>query len=249
MHRDRVVIVTGAAAGIGLGIAQRFARDGHPTVMLDVQEDLLEREAGALEAEGGTVMARRVDVSKRDQIEAAYAEARAEFGRIGIVIANAGISTFRPFPSLDIETWQRTIDVNLTGIFHTVQPAVQDMIDGNWGRIVTISSQAAQSGGPLQVHYSASKGGVISMTKALARELAPHGITANTIPPSLVDTPQARRSEASGDFPGVELIAQMIPIARAGVPEDIANACAFLASDQASYVTGQVLGVNGGMYM
>jgi 2-hydroxycyclohexanecarboxyl-CoA dehydrogenase len=146
------------------------------------------------------------------------------------------------------EDWQRVIDINLTGVFHTVQAAVPDMIAANWGRVVTISSQAGQSGGPMQAHYSASKGGVIAMTKALARELAPNGITVNTIPPSLVETPQMHRSTETGEFP-LEMIVPMIPISRPGQPEEIAAACAFLASDDAAYITGQVLGVNGGMYM
>ncbi|MCJ8156602.1 SDR family NAD(P)-dependent oxidoreductase [Sphingomonas sp. LaA6.9] len=248
MNNNRVVVVTGAAAGIGLGIAERFAQDGHPTVMIDVQEDLLEQESKRLQAAGANVLACRADVANRAEIETAYSAARSRFGPISIVIPNAGIANFIPFLSMKIEDWQRVIDINLTGVFHTVQAAVPDMIEAKWGRIVTISSQAGQSGGPQQAHYSASKGGVIGMTKALARELAPHGITVNTVPPSLVDTPQARRSEAVGEFP-LEMIVQMIPISRPGQPSEIASACAFLASDEASYVTGQVLGVNGGMYM
>jgi 2-hydroxycyclohexanecarboxyl-CoA dehydrogenase len=230
------------------GIAQRFARDGHPTAMFDVQEELLEREADTLRSEGARIFTAKVDVAQRDQVDSAYAAVRSEFGPITIIMANAGISEFVPFDTMTLAVWQRMIDINLTGIFHTVQAALPDMTGAKWGRVVTISSQAAQSGGPRQVHYSASKGGVIGMTKALARELAVHGITVNTIPPSLVETPQMHRSTKTGDFP-LEMVVQMIPISRPGTPADIAGACAFLASDDASYVTGQVLGVNGGMYM
>lgn len=248
MHKDRVVVVTGAAAGIGLGIAKRFADDGHPVVMLDVQADLLEQEANALRDSGARVLARCVDVTNREQIDEAYASARKDFGPISIVIPNAGIAKFMPFTMMSAADWQLVIDVNLTGVFHTLQAGVQDMIDAGWGRIVTISSQAGQSGGPMQAHYSASKGGVIGMTKALARELAPSGITVNTVPPSLVDTPQLHRSIEAGEFP-LEAIVPMIPIARPGLPSEIASACAYLASEEAGYVTGQVWAVNGGMYM
>lgn len=248
MSNDRIVVVTGAAAGIGLGIAQRFARDGHPTAMLDMQEDLLKHEADQLRKSGARILTAKVDVANRDQLDEAYNAVRREFGPISIVVANAGISEFTTFPTMTLATWQRMIDVNLTGVFHTLQAAVPDMIDAGWGRIITISSQAGQSGGPQQVHYSASKSGVIGLTKALARELAPHGITVNTIPPSLVETPLMHRSTAQAGFP-LEAIVQMIPIARPGTPADIAGACAYLASDDANYVTGQLLSVNGGMYM
>lgn len=248
MNKEHVVVVTGAAAGIGLGIAKRFADDGHPVAMLDVQQEMLEKEADIFRAAGAKVLTRCVDVSNREQIDSAYADIRQEFGPISIVIPNAGIANFIPFTMMTTADWQRVIDINLTGVFHTVQAAVQDMIDAKWGRIVTISSQAGQSGGPMQAHYSASKGGVIGMTKALARELAPHGITVNTVPPSLVDTPQLHRSIKAGEFP-LEVIVPMIPIARPGLPSEIASACAYLASEEAAYITGQVIAVNGGMYM
>ncbi len=211
--------------------------------------DLESKVLAVLRAAGGKVLAHHADVSSRASVDAAYAAVRRELGPISIVIANAGISMSLPFLSTSLEAWQRMIDVNLTGVFHTLQAAAPDMVDRKWGRIVTISSQAAQSGAPDRAHYAASKGGVIGLTRALARELAPHGITVNTIPPSLVDTPLARAGEASGQVPPLEVIAQMIPIARPGTPEDIANACEFLCSDKASYITGQEINVNGGSWM
>lgn len=245
----QVVVVTGGASGIGLGVCRMFAGNGHPVAMLDVQEEALARESAALRESGAQLVARRVDITAREEIEAAYAEVRATLGPISIVIANAGISASADFQTMPLATWQHMIDVNLTGMFHTLQAALPDMVAAKWGRIVTISSQAAQSGAPDRAHYAAAKGGVIGLTRSLARELARHGITVNTIPPSLVDTPLARSGEKAGEVPPLEAIAQMIPIARPGTPEDIANACEFLCSDKASYITGQEINVNGGSWM
>jgi 2-hydroxycyclohexanecarboxyl-CoA dehydrogenase len=249
MSKDRVVIVTGGASGMGLGISRRFAETGHPVAMLDVQEDALERESTFLKASGAKVLGFKVDVSSREQIDAAYAAVRKALGPISIVIANAGISKSQKLLSMSIAEWQRMIDVNLTGVFHTIQAALPDMIQLRWGRVVTISSHAGQGGASDRAHYAAAKAGVIGLTQSVAREFAQHGITANTIPPSLVDTPLARHGVATGQVPPLEVIAQNIPIARAGTAEDIADACEFLCSDKASYITGQQIGVNGGAHM
>ncbi|HEY8386546.1 MAG TPA: SDR family NAD(P)-dependent oxidoreductase [Porticoccaceae bacterium] len=244
---ERVVVVTGGASGMGLGICKRFAELGHPVAMLDVQEQALARESTVLKNAGARIFAANVDVSDRRQVESAYSGIRAHLGPISIVIANAGISKAEDFLTMSVETWQRMIDINLNGVFHTIQAAAPDMVANKWGRIVTISSNAAQWGASDRAHYAAAKGGVIGLTKSLARELAKHGITVNTIPPSLVDTPLARAGEAAGEI-SIDMVAQHIPIARAGTPEDIAYACEFLCSDKASYITGQEINVNGGIY-
>lgn len=249
MSKERVVLVTGGASGIGLAVTRMFAGSGHPVAMLDVQGEALERESAALRKSGAKLLARKVDVSVRPQVDAAYAAVRKELGPIAIVIANAGISSAASFQTMSVETWQRMLDVNLTGVFHTLQPAISDMVAAKWGRIVTISSQAAQSGAQDRSHYSASKAGVIGLTRSLAREFARHGITVNTIPPSLVDTPLAREGERTGQVPPLEVIAQAFPISRPGTPEEIAAACEFLCSDKAGYITGQEINVNGGSWM
>lgn len=249
MTEKRTVVVTGGASGIGLGISRLFAANGHPVAMLDVQEEALDRESAVLRTGGANVLARKVDVADRAQIDAAYDAIRSALGPITIVIANAGISGTALFETMSFETWQRMIDINLTGVFNTLQAALPDMLAAQWGRMVTISSQAAQSGAPDRAHYAASKGGVIGLTRSLARELGARGITVNTIPPSLVDTPLAREGERLGQVPPLEIIAQHIPIPRPGTPEDIANACEFLCSDKAGYITGQEINVNGGSWM
>jgi len=249
MSQPRVVVVTGGAAGIGLGVVKRFAEKGHPVAMLDVQDETLESQSAAFRARGLKVLPCKVNIASRQQIDDAYATVRKEFGPIAIVIANAGYSRSVDFLKMSTDVWQDMINVNLTGTFHTIQAALPDMVERQWGRIVTISSNAAQIGANDRAHYAAAKGGVIGLTKALGRELARYGITVNTIPPSLVDTPMARRAVASGEVPPLEVLAQHIPIARPGTPDDIAGACEFLCSDNASYITGQQINVNGGNYM
>lgn len=246
---SRVAVVTGGASGIGLGVARRFGADGHRVAILDRDAAAAEAAAAELRKQGATVRAIETDVADRATVEEAYRQVRAELGPVEILVTSAGIEAFDPILDITPERWERIIAVNLTGTFHCVQAALPDMVAAGWGRIVTISSSSAQSGAPNMAHYVASKGGVIGLTKAFAHELARQGVTVNTIPPTLVDTPMARKAEERGDVPSIDMIGGMVPLGRAGTPEDIANACAFLCSDQAGYITGQVLGVNGGMYI
>jgi len=245
----RVAVVTGAGSGIGLGIADRLAGDGLAVALLDLDGDGVAKAAAELTAEGHTAWAHELDVADRDATERAYAAVRRDLGPIAVVVTSAGIEAFDPVLDITQAKWDRIVAVNLAGTFSSVQLAIPDMLAAGWGRIVTISSSSAQSGAPNMAHYVASKGGVIGLTKAFARELASHGITANTIPPTIVDTPMARKGAESGNVPGIEVLGQMVPIGRAGTPEDIASACSYLCSDEASYITGQVIGVNGGMYI
>ena len=191
----------------------------------------------------------KVDVTDRTAVDAAMATVRTELGRIEIIVTSAGFDEFASFTDITLDAWERMLAINLTGTFHCVQSVIPDMLAAGFGRIVTISSSSAQSGAARMAHYVASKGGVIGLTKALAVEFAPHGITVNTIPPGFIDTPMARAAEARGDLPSIDAVAQRTPVRRAGTPEDVAAACAFLCSDEAGYITGQLIGVNGGWYL
>lgn len=245
---SRVAVVTGGASGIGLGVARRFVADGHRVALLDRDGAGAEAAAAELRAGGADAVAAEVDVADRAAVDAAFDQVRAQLGPVEILVTSAGIEDFTAVLEITPDTWDRIIAVNLTGTFSCAQAALRDMLAAGWGRIVTISSQSAQSGAPSMAHYSASKGGVISLTKALAVELARSGVTVNTVSPSVVDTPMARKATEAGDFPGIDVIAPMIPLGRAGTPDDIAQACSYLCAED-SYVTGQLIAVNGGMYI
>jgi len=242
---SRVAVVTGGASGIGLGAARQLAADGNRVALVDLNGEAA--DAAAREIEGAIGV--EVDVADRASVDAAFARVRAELGPVEILVTSAGIESFDALLDITPEKWDRILAVNLTGTFNCVQAAVPDMLAAGWGRIVTISSSSAQSGAPNMAHYAASKGGVIALTKALAVDLARQGITVNTVAPSLVDTPMARAAEAAGDFPGVDVVGPMVPLGRAGTPADIAAACSYLCGEGGSYITGQLIGVNGGMYI
>jgi len=249
MTTGRVAIVTGAGSGIGRAIAVRLAEDGFHVVVLDLDTQAAEAVAGEISGRGLHAAAvGGVDVSDRAQVDAAVERVRAEVGPPLVLVNNAGIPGFKEFLKISDEKWDRIMAVNLSGPFYFAQAVVPDMIEAGWGRIVNISSSSAQSGQPYMVHYVTSKAGLIGFTKALALELGPLGITVNTIPPGFVDTPMLRSSEQRGLLGGtVDQTAQRSPVRRAGTPEDIAHACSYLVSDGAGYVTGQVIGVNGGL--
>lgn len=242
----RVAVVTGGASGMGLSICEAFAGHGHRTAVLDIDGAAAQRKAEQLRGRGGEAMACEVDVSSRRAVDEAMRKVRAEFGPVEILVTSAGLVGFAPFTEISPDEWDRMVEVNLTGTFHCVQLAIPDMVAAGWGRIVTISSSSAQRGSPGMVHYTASKGAVIAMTKALAREYAACGITVNNIPPSGIDTPMSRRSQAAGHLPDSDTMAKALPVGHLGTGDDIAAACLFLSSEQAGYITGQVLGVNGG---
>ncbi len=243
----RTAIVTGGGSGIGLAISERLGADGLAVAVFDRDRPAAEAAAAKIRAGGGSALGLDVDVTDRERIEAAVGEVRSALGSPTVLVNNAGIEGFAKFLKITIDTWEQILRVNLTGTFNCCQAVVPEMVAAGWGRIVNISSSSAQSGQPLMTHYVASKAGVIGFTKALALELGPVGITVNTIPPGFIDTPMLRAAEKSGRLgEGVEFHAARTPVRRAGRPEDIASTCSFLVSDDAAYITGQVIGVNGG---
>jgi len=246
---SRVAVVTGAGSGMGLAVSRELVQRGHRVALLDLHGDAVRAAAKDLDARDGRTLACEADVTDRAAVMEALDQVRSGFGPVEIMVTSAGLDEFSPFTDISPEAWDRVLAVNLTGTFNCLQGAVPDMLAAGWGRIVTISSSSAQSGAANMAHYVASKGGVIGLTKALAIELAPHGITVNTIPPAVVDTPMVRRAEAAGNVPSIDTIARATPVRRTGTPEDISAACAFLCSDEAGYITGQQLGVNGGWYL
>jgi NAD(P)-dependent dehydrogenase (short-subunit alcohol dehydrogenase family) len=244
MTAARTAIVTGGASGIGLAIAARLTADGHAVAIFDRNGDAAVDAAATI---GGSTVGVTVDVTDRAQIDAGVAEVTERLGVPLILVNNAGLDGFAPFLKITDDAWRRILDVNLTGAFRCCQAVLPGMVEAGWGRIVNISSSSAQGGQPYMAHYVSSKAGMIGLTKSLALEFGPSGVTVNTIPPGFIDTPMLRAAEAKGRLGNtVEHHASLTPVRRAGRPEDIAAACAFLVRDDAGYVTGQVIGVNGG---
>jgi 2-hydroxycyclohexanecarboxyl-CoA dehydrogenase len=234
---------------MGRAVCRHLAQQGRTVAVLDVVADTALDVAKELQSDGFTSLGVAVDVSDRRAVDAALDEVRRELGRIEIMVTSAGIEGFQDFLGITSEAWDRMLAVNLSGTFHCLQAAVPDMLEAGWGRIVTISSSSAQSGTRRMAHYVASKGGVIALTKALALDLAPHGITVNTIPPGAIDTPMMRRPIESGAMASLDQVIARAPLGRLGTPDDIAVACAFLCSEEAGYITGQQINVNGAWYL
>lgn len=240
----RIAIVTGASRGIGRAIADRLAREG-ATVVAVARGDQAAAVADGIRAAGGRAEAARVDVTDAASGEALLDDVVRRLGRIDVLVNNAGIARDQLLIRMKREDWDAVVATNLTAAFTLTKAAVRPMMKQRWGRIVCISSVVGQMGNAGQANYAASKAGLIGFAKALARELAPRNITVNVVAPGFIDTDMTR---------GVtqEIRTQweaQIPLGRFGTPDEIASAVCFLASDEASYITGQVLSVNGGMYM
>ena len=243
----RSAIVTGGASGIGRAIALRLARDGADVAILDLDGEGASATASAIGALGRRGLGLEADVSDGSAVASAIGRARRELGPPSILVNDAGYGEIVPFVEMSEERWDRMIAVHLKGAFHCTRALLQGMIDAGWGRIVNVSSVAGLSGAMGFVHYSAAKAALLGFTKALAQEVGASGVTVNAIAPGLVDTPILR-----GAGLGDEMIAASVrraPVRRIGVPEDIAAACAYVVSEDAGFLTGQVLSPNGGAYL
>jgi 2-hydroxycyclohexanecarboxyl-CoA dehydrogenase len=226
-----------------------LARDGIAIGVLDVLIDGATQTADRIVSAGGRAIALQASIADRAQVKSAVHELRRKFGPVTILVNNAGITGFVPFKDLTDAQWDKMMEVNLKGTFIVTQEVLPDMEAARWGRIVNISSSSAQSGSARMAHYSASKGAIIALTKTLALELGPLGITCNNIPPRFVmNTVMSEQAALSSNFSRQAML-EAGPIRRQGEPEDIAGACAWLVSEEAGYVTGQTIGVNGGRYM
>jgi 2-hydroxycyclohexanecarboxyl-CoA dehydrogenase len=243
---NKVAIVTGAAAGIGAACAKRLAKDGIAIGVLDLDEARCADTVSAIKSAGGTAVAVAADVSKRERVFAAVAKVREALGAITILVNNAGVTDFTPFEQVTDELWDFIYAVNVRGPMLMTQAVLPDMKAAHWGRIVHISSSSAQTGAINMIPYSSSKGAIVTMTRSMAQEFGPLGITVNNIPPgSVMGTIMSETNRDRFQIPTETLLASL-PARRLGEPNDIANACAFLCLEESSYITGQTLGVNGG---
>jgi 3-oxoacyl-[acyl-carrier protein] reductase len=241
---DKVVLVTGASRGIGRGVAELLAARG-ATVVAAARGEHAAATVDAISQSGGRAEVASVDVTDTASVEALVGAVLTRHGRLDVLVNNAGIARDQLMLRMKREEWDEVLATNLTAVFTCVQAVLKPMVKRRTGRIISISSVVGQMGNAGQANYAASKAGLIGFSKALAREVASRNVTVNVVAPGLVDTDMTR---AVGDKAQAGWAA-MIPLQRLGTPQDVAAAVCFLASDEASYITGQVLAVNGGMYM
>ncbi len=255
--KDKVAIVTGGGRGIGRAICERLALEGAVSVVADIDGDEAERTAAAITTAGGTAFGVPLDVTRQDDIDSLIETVVARAGRVDVLVNNAGVFDLAPLLEQTPESWDRIHDVNVKGLFFMLQAAARQMVvQGDGGRIINLASQAGRRGEALVVNYCASKAAVISITQSAALALTEHNITVNGIAPGIIETPMW--SVVDGLFAKFQGLpagepkrraVEAIPAGRIGEPEDVAAAVAFLASDDAAYITAQTLNVDGGNVM
>ncbi len=248
---NKTIIVTGGGGGIGGATSRAFAREGGRVAVLDLNPEAAEKVASAIRNEGGVAQAFRCDITERASVDAAVAGTESKLGPVDVLVNNAGWDVFRPFTKTEPAQWDKLIAINLVGALHMHHAVLPGMAARRAGRIVNISSDAARVGSTGEAVYAACKGGLVAFSKTIAREHARHGITVNVVCPGPTDTALfADYKEGAGNPEKlVEAFTRSIPLGRIGRPQDLPGAILFFASDEAAYVTGQVLSVSGGLTM
>jgi 3-oxoacyl-[acyl-carrier protein] reductase len=241
----RVALITGASQGIGHACAKALAHAGATVAVAARNQQKLDQLVSEIASNHGQAAAFPMDVSNEDEVKSAIKQAIAQFGKIDILVNNAGITRDQLVMRMKRSDWDTVLNTNLTSAYLCIQQVIPSMLKQRWGRIINITSVFGQMGQAGQANYAASKAGLIGLTMAIARELASRNITCNAVAPGFIET--AMTSALSEEFK--QNAVKNIPLGRVGTPEDVANAVRFLASDEASYITGQVLGVNGGLLM
>lgn len=248
---DKAVIVTGGGGGIGGAACRRFALEGAKVAVFDMNLQAARSVARDISDQGGTAEAFQCDITQRDQVDAAVADAQAHFGPVAVLVNNAGWDIFKPFVKTVPSEWEKLIAINLVGALHMLHAVLPGMAERNYGRIVNVASDAARGGSSGEAVYSACKGGLVALSKTLAREHARHGITVNVVCPGPTET-ALLASVAEGARDPAKLLdafRSAIPLGRLGQPDDLASAIAFFGSDDAAFITGQVVSVSGGLTM
>ena len=246
MLKDKVIIVTGATRGIGLSIASHCAQQGAKVVVCSRNQDDCDRVAKQINADHSVeTLGLKLDVSSLDDVQSGINQIKETFGRIDVLVNNAGITKDNLLLRLTKDDWDNVIDINLGSVFNTTKSVLKTMLKQRSGRIINITSVVGLMGNPGQTNYAASKAGVIGFTKSIAKEIGVKGITCNAVAPGFIDTDMT--SELPEEY--MTKVTETIPLRRLGQAEEVANLVVFLASDQSSYITGQVISVDGGIYM
>ncbi|PVX71657.1 2-hydroxycyclohexanecarboxyl-CoA dehydrogenase [Paraburkholderia unamae] len=247
----KTVVVTGGGGGIGGATCRRFAAEGARVAVLDLSLEAALKVADDIHEKGGRALALRCDITNRAEVDTALAQAEAELGPVDVLVNNAGWDVFRPFTKTEPAQWAKLIDINLTGALHMHHAMLPRMVERKRGRIINIASDAARVGSSGEAVYAACKGGLVAFSKTIAREHARHGITVNVVCPGPTDTALfAEYKEGAGNPEKLlEAFQRSIPLGRIGQPDDLPGAIVFFASDDAGYITGQVLSVSGGLTM
>lgn len=249
--KNKTVIVTGGAGGIGGATCRRLAAEGAKVAVYDMNLDAATQVAQAIQASGGQAVAYKCDITDRAAVDAAVAATLAQLGPVDVLVNNAGWDVFKPFVKTVPDEWSKLIAINLTGALHMLHAVLPGMVERNAGRIVNVASDAARGGSSGEAVYSACKGGLVALSKTLAREHARHNITVNVVCPGPTDTALLAGVAEGARDPAklIEAFRSAIPLGRLGQPDDLANAIAFFSSDDASFITGQVISVSGGLTM